>query len=302
MSRTLPSMQELKALYGNQVNIMSHFRQLGGTDQNSLDAILISYDLQSGSYLEALQNPDYLQKHHQYTAALARVLGGLDGDTLLEAGVGEATTLCNTVAKLPRLPSAVYGFDLSWSRIAVAQPFVAGFGFTPQLSTGDLFNMPFADRSADIVFTSHAIEPNHGREREALAELYRVARKWVVLFEPSYELGSEATRQRIEANGYCRDLAGIARELGMDVVEHRLLEFSYVAHNQTGLVVIRKDVCEEPPATPGFGCPVCKQPLAMVRGNSFCEGCSLVFPVIDGIPCLLASNGVLASKYMVPQS
>ena len=292
-----PTIAELKELYGKNVNVMQFLRELGGTNRNSPEAILVSYDLQSGSYTQALEKSDYREKHERYTAALAQVFDRLGGDSLLEAGVGEATTLCNTVAKLRRPPRTIHGFDISWSRIAYAQRFAKRFAFAPQFSTGDLFHIPAPDGSFDIVLTSHAIEPNHGRERDALAELSRVARKWLVLFEPSYELGSPEARARMEANGYVRPLPEAARALGLEVVEHRLLEFSYSALNPTALLLIRKP---EPSASvpPTFGCPVCHQPLAAVRGQLFCDSCSLVFPVIDGIPCLLPGNGILASKFL----
>lgn len=293
-----PTIAELKELYGKNVNIMQLFRELGGTTQNSAEAILVSYDLQSGSYTRALDRADYRANHELYTAALARVLDRLDGDSLLEAGVGEATTLCNTVSKLKRKPTAVHGFDISWSRIAFARRFASAFEFRPVLTTGDLFHIPAQDDSFDIVLTSHAMEPNYGREREALAELARVSRKWLVLFEPSYELGSAEARARIEANGYVRGLPEIARELELEIVEHRLLDFTYTELNPTALLLLRKPVGASEKASPGCGCPVCHQPLAKVRGHRFCATCSLVFPVIDGIPCLLPGNGILASKFL----
>lgn len=293
-----PTIAELKELYGKNVNIMQFFRELGGTQQNSTEAILVSYDLQSGSYTQALENPDYREKHERYTAALAAVLGPLDGDSLLEAGVGEATTLCNTVAKLRRQPREIHGFDISWSRIAYARRFARGFNFQPTLSTGDLFHIPAPDSSFDIVFTSHALEPNHGRERDALAELARVSRKWVALFEPSYELGSPEARARIEAHGYIRGLPEVARELGLEVVEHRLIEVTYNPLNPTALLLLRKSAGDTAETAPGFGCPVCRRQLAPVRGQFFCAPCSLVFPVIDGIPCLLPGNGILASAFL----
>ncbi len=293
-----PTIAELKELYGQNVNIMQLFRELGGTPQNSTEAILVSYDLQSGNYSRALEKPAYREQHHQYTAALARVLDQLDGDSLLEAGVGEATTLCNTVAKLRRRPAHLQAFDLSWSRIAYGRRFARDFDFTPRLSTGDLFHIPAPDSSFDIVFTSHALEPNHGRERDALAELARVSRKWIALFEPSYELGSAEARARIEAHGYVRGLPDVARELGLEIIEHRLLEFIYVPLNPTALLLLRKTTPAAAAAAPGFGCPTCHQPLAEVRGQMFCAACSLVFPVIDGIPCLLPGNGILASHFL----
>ena len=156
-----PTIAELKELYGKNVNVMQLFRELGGTNRNSPEAILVSYDLQSGSYTQALEKPEYREKHERYTAALAQVLDRVGGDSLLEAGVGEATTLCNTVAKLRRPPRTIHGFDISWSRIAYARRFANGFEFVPHFSTGDLFHIPAPDSSFDIVLTSYAIEPNH---------------------------------------------------------------------------------------------------------------------------------------------
>jgi uncharacterized protein YbaR (Trm112 family) len=193
----------------------------------------------------------------------------------------------------------VLGFDLSWSRIAFANRYASQFpAIHPRLFTGDLFSVPLPDSSVDIVFTAHSLEPNHGREKQALEELYRITRTWLVLCEPSYELGSEATRKHIEKHGYVRNLPGLARELGYRITEHRLLDATWVPYNQTGLLIIAK---ESRPSTTGetpLGCPTCKAALRLARGNYFCENCLKVFPVIDGIPCLLPSNGILATKYL----
>ena len=227
------------------------------------------------------------------------MLDALDGDSILEVGVGEATTLCNVVSRLKRAPREVLGFDLSWSRIAFALRYAREFpAIHPRFFTGDLFAIPLPDSSVDIVYTAHSLEPNHGREKQALEELYRITRKWLVLCEPSYELGGEATRRHIEKNGYVRNLPGLAQELGYRITEHRLLDATWVPHNQTGLLVIAKDSAAPAPDETPLGCPNCKAALRSARGNYFCENCLQVFPVIDGIPCLLPANGILASKYL----
>lgn len=295
-----PSPRELQDLYERRVNIMDLLREQTGLSQNTVDAILVSYDLQSGSYLARLKDPGHRKTLDHYTGLLADVFDKLDGDSILEAGVGEATSLCPLLAKLRRPVRHAHGVDLAWSRLVYARKYAGEFpGIAPRFSTGDLFHLPFADGAFDIVFTSHAIEPNHGRERQALEELHRVARKWIVLCEPSYELGGPETRQHIEKNGYCRDLPKIARELGYDVVEHRLFEGDGITpHNQTALLLIRKPGAEDAAARePGYACPRCHQEFRAVRGHHFCQECLSVYPILDGIPCLLPGNGILASKY-----
>lgn len=298
MEKPTLNLKELKRLYAEKVNIMGLFRELGGSTQNTTDAILVSYDLQSGSYVGAFEDPEQRAKHDFYTGEIASILGPLGATSVLEAGVGEATTFCTALSKLPQPPETLAGFDISWSRIHYARKFAERFGLQrAQFFTGDLFHIPVVDNAFDLVCTAHAIEPNHGREREVLAELYRVARRWVVLFEPSYELGGAATRQRIEEHGYCRGLPTIARELGYEVIEHRLLTHVMRENNETAVLVIRKPAPATPPPAQFLACPSCGGALEVVRGQHFCEDCSLVFPILDGLPCLLAGNGILASKF-----
>jgi SAM-dependent methyltransferase len=255
--------------------------------------------LQSGSYVRAAQDPIRRAELDRYTAEIASVLESLESKSMLEAGVGEATTLCPMLERMKRKPEVVGGFDISWSRLAFAQRFARGFGFEHiHFFTGDLFRIPVVDNAFDLVYTSHAIEPNHGREREILRELYRVARRWLVLFEPSFELGSKATRERIEEHGYCRGLPDLIHEFGWEITRHCLLGHQLTEDNQTAVLVVRKnDETGETAPTSILGCPLCHTALQLVRGQYFCAECGRVFPVLDDIPCLLGPNGILASKY-----
>ena len=246
------------------------------------------------------EDPKHRAKLEEYVAAIARVLQPLDGKTILEAGVGEATTLCGVLNQLHPAPERVFGFDLAWSRIAIARAYAKReTPCRPQLCTGDFFATPFADGAFDIVFTSHAVEPNFGREEEALRELYRVARRWVVLFEPSYELGNEATKRHIEEHGYCRGLTETAKRLGYRVVEYRLLDLDWVDYNQTGVIVIEKPESGTADASRAdYACPRCHHALVNRGGNYFCSDCLVVYPQVGGIPCLLPQNAILATKYL----
>jgi uncharacterized protein YbaR (Trm112 family) len=291
------SARQLRELYERNVNIMAWFREMRGEQFNSCEAIRISYDLQSGSYVRALESEEHRCKLELYARAVADVLDALPGSTLLEAGVGEATTLCEVLRRSGKFWSRAAGFDLAWSRIAVARSHAASIDPPPQLFTGNLFHIPVCTASFDIVFTSHAIEPNHGRETEALRELARISRHWVVLCEPSYELGNAATRARVEEHGYCRGLPEAAIQAGLKVVEHRLLDTKWSESNQTGLLILERLQPTEGVTASFLACPVCGNCLESLRGNLFCTECLKAYPVLDGIPCLLSENGILASKF-----
>lgn len=295
MPDELPTLPELKELYARNVNIMGLLRERARSAQNSVEAILVAYDLQAGSYVRALDDPAHRKKFIAYTGEIANVLSELGGNSVLEVGVGEATTLCAVAAQVK--PPRCAGFDISWSRVAFGRRHAQQVGVKAELFTGDLFHLPVCDGSFDVVYTAHSIEPNHGREEAALAELARVSRRWIALFEPSFELGSAATRARIEEHGYVRGLPSIAAALGLRIVRHELLRSSLSERNETALLLLEKLVL--PPAVAGFlACPFCRRALLPHRGNHFCESCSLIYPVIDGVPCLLPGNGILGSKYL----
>lgn len=277
---------------------MGLFRAAGAAAHNSTDAVLVSYDLQSGSYRSLLEDDEHRARVERYTGGIARVLDEFDFDSMLDAGTGEATTLMPVLDAMRVPPARVAAFDLAWSRVAHARAYARGCRIAPPaFFTASLFRMPVADGAFELVFTSHALEPNGGREHAGLAELARASRRWLVLFEPSYELGNEATRQRIEEHGYVRGLRDAAESLGLTVVRHELLPETPSPSNQTCVLVLR--VPDRPAAAPErwLACPRCHCGLGEVKGHLFCADEGLVYPVLDGIPCLDERNAVVASAF-----
>lgn len=287
--------RELKALYAQGVNITRHLREERGLERNTDDIIEMAYDLQAGSYVAAMAQPAMALHKAEYAHAITGVLRGLCApESVLEAGVGEATTLAGVLAGLgPGV--AAYGFDLSWSRVAWARRWLAGKGVAGTvLCTGNLFAIPFADDSVDVVYTSHSIEPNGGNEAPILKELFRVARRYVVLLEPCYELAPPAARARMEAHGYCRNLRGTAEALGYRVLRHELFLPTASPLNPTALTVIEKGSTAPVPAQV-LACPRFRTPLLEVPGALYSPEALVAYPVLDGIPCLRVENGILAS-------
>jgi ubiquinone/menaquinone biosynthesis C-methylase UbiE/uncharacterized protein YbaR (Trm112 family) len=265
---------------------------------NSLEGILVSYDLQAGSYVHLLHDPHRARFVDQYTSAIARLLDRYSPRSVMEAGVGEATTLVNVLRRMGRPPADALGFDISWSRIAVGREYASAHGVRPALFAGSLTEIPVEDDAVEVVYTSHSIEPNRGREKQILAELYRVTRRFLVLLEPSNELGCEATRRRMEEHKYCLDLGRHAGELGFHVVEYRLFDHCSNPANQTALMVIDKHAAAEPYRGTFLACPRCHAALVLHHHHYFCRECLVVYPVLGGLPCLLASQGIVATRYL----
>jgi len=218
---------------------------------------------------------------------------------MLDVGVGEASNLARLLPKLViNHHIQVFGFDVAYSRVMYANSNTKAFA-NVDLFLGDLFSIPMLENSIDIVYTVHALEPNGGRESEALQELYRVTRKYLILFEPEYELGSESARNYIDKHGYVKGLYSKAKSLGYNVTRYELLvEHKENTRNNMGVILIEKDSDRTKILKSPLACPVTKTPIKKIMGNYFSEDSLLLYPVVNGIPCLLPSNAIVATHYL----
>lgn len=264
-------------------------------------AILISYDLQSGSYIEQTKgDPEY---NSAYTSAISDVINKLGTfKSICEVGIGEGTTFSGVVRKLKSVPDIRMGFDISWSRIKCAKEYCGSKGLNPALFVADLFNIPLPDNSVDLVYTSHSIEPNGGREEEAIKELMRITKKYLVLLEPCYELANKEAKARMDRHGYVKDLGSVSEILGFHVFEHRLFNVSNNPLNPTGLLILKKTgISEESEYNkPDLTCPITKSklnPCTSLGADSFYHSDDGIFyPALMGIPCLTKGHGIIATK------
>lgn len=290
--------RQLKKMYEQGQNISAFLRQEKGLAVNTREIIEIAYDLQAGSYIAAMQEQKLSQHKKEYSREIAETILSLcEPQSILEAGIGEATTLSGVLQNMQRGISA-YGVDLSWSRVAYAKSWLRNKGFPDTtLCSGDLSDIPFLDNSIDVVYTSHSIEPNGGNERSILQELYRVARKFLVLLEPGYELASDEAKQRMDYHGYCKNLDGISQALGYDVLVHKLFPYTDNPLNPTALTIIRKEGNSVDLPSSVLACPRFKTPLQEIAGMLFSPEALVVYPILGEIPCLRIANGIFASKY-----
>lgn len=299
---TAEDLLTLRAAFARGENVMATARTCGAKDRSATAATLVAYDLQAGSYVQGVTKDPELQA--RWCEQAANLLDPwLDGSsTLLEVGCGEATTLAGVLQSVGKKPRQAFGFDISWSRCAVGTHWLAKQGASATVFVADMFAIPLADASIDVVYTSHSLEPNGGREHEALTELLRVARRTVVLVEPIFELANEMAQDRMRRHGYVRGLRDAAAKLGARVADYRLLECSHNPLNPSGVVVLAKDTSAglsersagDVPSL--WRCPWTHAPLRCVEDAFFCEASGLAFPILRGIPLLTREHAVVASR------
>ena len=231
----------MRAAYTRKENVMAYARQTAGALRNSSVATLIAYDLQAGRYIAAARaNPE---GRVRWCGQLSEILNPYitEQSSILEVGCGEATTLAGVLERLDNTPKHALGFDISWSRCTEGLRWLSEHNARARLFVADLFNIPLEDASVDVVYTSHSIEPNGGREEDAMRELMRVARRAVILFEPIYELADAEAQARMRSHGYVQGLKEAAERLGANVSGYRLLTYTANELNPSGLVLIENE-------------------------------------------------------------
>ena len=220
------------------------------------------------------------------------------GGRLLEVGTGDGTTLAATLPFLEHSQSGIGATDLSWSRCRVARELL---GVGPRIWASDMFHLPLASASVDVIPTAHALEPNGGRELDALTELLRVTRKALVSIEPIYELASTSAQSRMRHHGYVKGLAASLAELPVEIVEYRLLEFTANRLNPSGVIIALPEPSEAVPArSPATDwqwiCPISGTPLVDFGDCFFSPTAGLAYPTLRGIPVLRPHLAIVAGS------
>lgn len=293
-------LQSAKAIYERGDNVTSFLKECFGLDNNSPEIIEIAYDLQAGSYIDSVnRNREHWRK---YTSEISDIISKhySEGDTVLDVGTGEMTTLAGVAASCYSGLGDYFACDISWSRLQKGRQFLqaelgSSLSSKFQPIVADLFSLPFSDNSIDIVWTSHALEPNGGREKEAFGELLRVTRKKLIVFEPYYEKNSPEGKLRMERLGYVREIPKAVEDAGAKCDE--IIPISNVSNplNPTYAFVISPQA-QKKNQTELWACPATRLPMEKLQDCYWSDRSLLAYPIIGGIPILRPEAAVLASS------
>ena len=301
------NIKELKKAYDNGKNISKLLRERLNSSINSSDIIEIAYDLQSGSYISILEkNYKKFKEHNDELVEFLLPYTSINS-TILDAGAGEFTNLSLYFQNKSLKAKKVLAFDISWSRINMGIQFWNktvkrdDIKLIPFVS--DIAKIPLPSKSVEIVTTRHALEPNGGKLKECLSELFRVASKYLILFEPHYEIASEKGKKRMESHGYIKDMEKTIESLGGNLISVTQTKTNYSDLNPISCFVV------EPPHLNDsitkveifnnkiFTVPSTNFQLFEEGNFLYSPDTGHIFPIFNSIPVLKENSSFIATDY-----
>lgn len=261
-------------------------------------AMEISYGVQTGSYEKAtLEN---IEKFLQLAEKRANLINKYisPGCSILDCGCGELTTLALESRHIKE-ECDMYAFDISLNRILHGVHFYQRHGSSAvnlHPFCADMSNIPLPDSCVDIVKTVHALEPNGGNETQLLKELFRVSKKYIILFEPCFEEELPEFKKHMNFHGYVKNLKEEIKGLGGTLLEDFIFHDNHEHHPvgkpapNTHCFVVQ--VTKEESHTPDFICPISSVKLKQYDSNCMSGG-GYVYNQISGIPVLRQNNGII---------
>jgi len=300
---------EARAAYQAGKNITELLRKQKGLTHNTPEIIEAAYDLQAGTYIANTRKNIHAAK--AYATELASLLNPYieDETTLLDIGTGELTTISHTLQQLRVKPKKLLAFDISWSRVYLGCSFADDVLSKTDRQrllpfVADINEIPLCDKSVDVVTSSHALEPNGISLPSLLAELFRITRNKLVLFEPCYEINTEEGKARMDKLGYIKDMDSVITQLGGNLLDKIKIKNVSNPLNPTVCFVIEPPKSSNPAFTSNqshyshiFSVPGTDLSMFEADGFYVSRETGLCFPILKNIPILKSNSAILASAF-----
>jgi len=243
---------------------------------------------------------DSIENMKKIRIEINNILKEIKFNSVLEIGVGELTSLEAIYREFgPELDC--YGIDLSFNRVyhGLAE-FNQKYNKVPRIAKADATMLPFPDNSIDLVYTRHTLEQMPTIFEKALDEIFRVAKKNIILFEPSYELSSLTQKIKMINSDYVRGIPKyINNKNDVKLNDMFLMQNSANPLNHTACfkITMGKNLKNKSITRPiDFVCPYTRTKLVEKDGYLFSPKANRAYTVIEDIPILDPEYSVILTK------
>jgi ubiquinone/menaquinone biosynthesis C-methylase UbiE len=168
---------------------------------------------------------------------LFEVLKQFEFNSLLEVGCGNGRNLKYIQNNFD--VSVLKGIDLSVAGVDVAKK----NGIDAVVGSAD--RLPFSNAMYDVVLTYHSLEQMKYIIEDVIKEIYRVSKKYVICFEPCFELQNIFGKYHNFRMDYVKGLPFLFEKHGFEVKKFENLKIGRFCNSTCLLVLLKgkKDEC-----------------------------------------------------------
>jgi hypothetical protein len=147
------------------------------------------------------------------------------------------------------------------------------------------------------VISSHALEPNGKNLNLLLKELFRITKKKLILFEPSYELNSIEGKKRMDDLGYIKGIEGSVNILGGVVEKIIPIKNRINSLNPCVCYIVTPPNCDTKVVKDISSFTVPGTDYILQNNDPFLlsNDTGLIFPIPENIPILKTGSGIFAT-------
>ena len=277
-------------------------------NSRSLKKVKKKYDEISGSYIRTIEDKNSLfiaqlddgsvveckgNIHQYYADVVSKIIYQTKSKSFLEVGAGELTffKMISDLLKKNFFKLNETGvLDISFKRLVTGKNYLKkNKSKTNYIVQGNAAQLPFGDNSFDLIYTCHCLEQVPELFKESVNEMLRVAKNYVVLIEPSYELSNKITSNYIYYKGYIQ----INKKL-LSAVKHKYFKRIRLPFRQylngTELIIYKIKNKKNKKSKVEFICPITKKTI--VKKNNIIGNESVQYKIQNQIYKLVDQKNI----------
>ena len=251
------------------------------------EIIKLAYDIQSGSYIKFFKKLTREKKANVYFPLIKAINDNFKNvKTILDFGCGELTTSAYIFKNLNHKIKKYYANDISFNRLLVGSNALKKKLTKKNYNKFKIFcnsdnNLPFKDKSIDLVLTVHALEPNNQYKYKIFNELLRVSKLGIILMEPHYEISDVKQKKRMIKFDYIR---GIEKILRLKKIKYHIIEKKFHLNNlnKSSIFVLKNNLTKKKQHD-NFVDPIKKNDLIKKDNFLYSKKTFRAFPIINDI-------------------
>ena len=234
--------KELNIKYKNKINIQKYLENRKFDSDTSIN---VSYDVQSGSYINFFNNLSKKKVNNVYFPIIEEFNKNFKNcKTVLDFGCGELTSSSFIIKHLSKKINKYFATDISLNRLYLGKKYIKKKLAYKDYKKLTIFcntssKLPFKNNSIDLVLTVHSLEPNNKNKNSILNELLRISKYGLLLMEPNFEESNKKQQRRMKKYNYIRGLkkALIAKGCYVEIIkkDHHLNSL-----NKSSIFIVKK--------------------------------------------------------------